>query len=413
MTPPRTRPLAAALLIAAACATALLAGCSKDASKNAPVARKPVQVGVVTIESQRLAINTELPGRTSALLTAEIRPQIGGIVRQRLFTEGALVKAGQVLYEIEPASYQAAYASTQASVRKAESTVAAAQIVARRSAELLKIDAVSQQVNDEAQATLQQSQADLGVARAAQDAARINLGYTRITAPISGRIGLSSVTPGALVTTSQTTALATVQQLDKLYVDVTQSSSELLRLKRDLAAGKLKRSGENEARIKLLLEDGSAYPQEGRLTFAGVTVNQTTGAITLRGVVPNPDGLLMPGMYVRTVLEEGVDDAALLIPQRAVTRTPTGGATALLVGPDNKVERRTMVVDRAVGNQWQVTRGLKAGERVLIEGSQRVKPGDVVQPVAISAAAALAAPAAASGSAASASGAAPASAASR
>lgn len=379
-------------LFTAALVAALLAGCSKAPDKAAaPAAKKAVQVGVVTVQSQRLAVHTELPGRTSAMLTAEIRPQVGGIVQKRLFTEGALVKAGQVLYEIDPASYQAAFASAQAGVRKAESSVAAAQTVARRNSELLKIDAVSQQVDDESKATLAQAQADLAVARAAQDTARINLGYTRIVSPISGRIGLSSVTPGALVTTSQTTALATVQQLDRLYVDVTQSSAELLRLKRDLAAGKLQRSGDNEASIKLLLEDGSPYPQPGRLTFSGVTVNASTGAITLRGVVPNPDGLLMPGMYVRAVLEEGVNDAALLVPQRAVTRTPTGGATALLVGADNKVERRTMVVDRAVGNQWQVIGGLRDGERVLIEGSQRVKPGDLVEPVTVSTAVALSA----------------------
>ncbi|HSI59514.1 MAG TPA: efflux RND transporter periplasmic adaptor subunit [Ideonella sp.] len=388
MKSPRSRWPVVALPMAALCAAALLAGCSGEASTaKASAERKAQQVGVLAIQPQRLAVSTELPGRTSARLTAEIRPQVGGIVQQRLFTEGSLVKAGQVLYQIDPASYQAAFASAQASVKKAESSVAAAQIAARRNAELLKIDAVSQQVNDDAQATLQQAQADLGVARAAQETARINLGFTRIAAPISGRIGLSSVTPGALVTTSQTTALATVQQLDTLYVDVTQSSAELLRLKREFASGKLKRSGENEARIKLLLEDGSPYPQEGRLTFNGVTVNATTGAITLRGVVPNPDGLLMPGMYVRAVLEEGVDEAALLVPQRAVTRTPTGGATALLVGPGDKVERRSLVVDRAVGNQWQVTGGLKAGERVLIEGSQRVKPGDTVQAVAMSASA--------------------------
>jgi membrane fusion protein (multidrug efflux system) len=368
-------------------AVAALAGCSKtDGGKQAraqPPASK--EVGVVTVQPQRLAITTELPGRTTARLIAEIRPQVGGIVQKRLFTEGALVKEGQPLYQIDPATYQAAYASTQASVKKAESNVAAAQTNARRNAELVAIDAISKQVNDDSQATLQQAEADLGVARASQETARINLGFTRIVSPISGRVGLSTVTPGALVTAAQATALTTVQQLDPIFVDVTQSSTELLRLKRDLAAGKLKRTGNgsaDEAPIKLLLEDGSAYAREGRLTFSGVTVNTGTGAITLRAVVPNPDGLLMPGMYVRAVLDQGVDDAALLVPQQAVARTNTGSATALVLGEGNKVERRQLVVDRAVGNRWQVTKGLVAGERVVVDGSQRVKPGDVAVPVA-------------------------------
>jgi membrane fusion protein, multidrug efflux system len=355
-----------------------LAGCSsgtedaKAAAASAP--RKPAQVGVVTLQARNLSLETELPGRTGARLTAEIRPQVTGIIQQRLFNEGELVRAGQVLYQLDPATYQAAFASAQASVRKAESGVASARVSAQRNAELLKIDAVSQQVNDDAQAALQQAEADLGVARAALETARI-------TAPISGRIGLSAVTPGALVTASQATALATVQQLDPIQVDITQSSTELLRLKRLLAEGRLKRSGENEAAVRIVLEDGSTYPQPGRLTFSGVNVNATTGAITLRAVVPNAQGLLMPGMYVRAVLQEGVAENAVLVPQQGVTRTPTGGATALVVGPDNKVQRRSITVDRAVGNQWQVVQGLSAGERVLVEGSQRAKPGDTVDPV--------------------------------
>ena len=373
----------AAVWLAAALVTAL-AGCtgrSDSAAAAASAPRKPAQVGVVTLQARSLSLETELSGRTSARLVAEIRPQVSGIVQKRLFTEGEWVQAGQVLYQLDPATYQAAFASAQASVRKAESSVAAARVNAQRNAELLKIDAVSQQVAEDAQATLQQAEADLGVARAALESARINLGYTRITAPISGRIGLSSVTPGALVTASQSTALATVQQLDPVQVDITQSSTELLRLKRLLAEGKLKRSGQNEASVRIVLEDGSTYPEPGRLTFSGVNVNATTGAITLRAVVPNPQGLLMPGMYVRALLQEGVAENALLVPQQAVTRTPTGGATALVVGADNKVQRRSITVDRAVGNQWQVTQGLAAGERVLVEGSQRARPGDTVDPV--------------------------------
>lgn len=404
--------LASALVIA-------LAGCSgrsDTAAAAASAPRKPAQVGVVTLQARSLNLETELSGRTSARLVAEIRPQVSGIVQKRLFTEGEWVQAGQALYQLDPATYQAAFASAQASVRKAESSVAAARVNAQRNAELLKIDAVSQQVADDALATLQQAEADLGVARAALESARINLGYTRITAPISGRIGLSSVTPGALVTASQATALATVQQLDPVQVDITQSSTELLRLKRLLAEGKLKRSGENEASVRIVLEDGSTYAEPGRLTFSGVNVNATTGAITLRAVVPNPQGLLMPGMYVRALLQEGVAENALLVPQQAVTRTPTGGATALVVGADNKVQRRSITVDRAVGNQWQVTQGLVAGERVLVEGSQRARPGDTVDPVpfvpkSAGAASAASAPTATSGAAGAAPGASAASAA--
>ena len=379
-----------------ACALALgllggIAGCSGASSvpPQAPSDSAVAQVGVVTLQAENQPITTELSGRTRARLSAEIRPQVGGIVQQRLFEEGALVKAGQVLYQLDPASYQAAYASAQASVAKAEATLNAAKTAARRNAELAKIDAVSQQANDDSQATLQQAQADLGVARAALDTARINLGFTRITAPIAGRIEASSVTPGALVTASQTTALTTVQQLDPIHVDVTQSTTELLRLRRELASGALKSADSgngngtgNEATVQLMLEDGTAYAHPGRLQFSSVTVNEGTGAVTLRILVPNPERTLLPGMYVRAVLEEGVAEQALLVPQQGVSRTASGDASALVVTPDDKVEKRALKVSRAVGNRWQVTEGLKAGERVIVEGSLKVKAGDTVKPVA-------------------------------
>lgn len=359
----------------------LIAGCGKSAPPAVKAA--PPQVGVVRVEPQSLTVTTELPGRTNARLIAEIRPQVGGIIQKRLFEEGAQVKAGQVLYQIDPASFEASHASAQAGVGKAEATLNAARVTAERNAELVKIKAISQQVNDDSQAAYKQAKAELEVARAALATARINLERTRITAPISGRADISTVTPGALVTANQDVALTTVQQLDSLYVDVSQSSSELLRLKRDFASGALKRSGENEAPIRLVLEDGTVYPHPGKLQFSGVTVNRGTGAVTLRAVVPNPDGVLMPGMYVRAQLESGVAENALLVPQQGVTRTPSGEASALVVGADNKVERRVLKVDRAVGNRWQVISGLKAGDLLIVDGLQRVKPGTVVQTVAV------------------------------
>ena len=374
-TPPRVLRLGIVLCLVAG---VLAAGCSRNDAKPA-AAPQPKDVGVVTIKPERIAFNTELSGRTVAPVIAEIRPQVGGIVQKRLFNEGSQVKAGQPLYQLDPAPFQAAYASAQANVRKAESTAATARTVASRNAELVKIDAISKQLNESTLAAAQQAEADVAVARASEQTARINLGYTRINSPITGWVELSTVTPGALVTANQATALTTVQQLDPVHVHVTQSSAELLRLKRDLAEGRLQRGNANEAPIKLMLEDGSAYPYDGKLTFAGVTVDSGTGSVTLRAVVPNPDRLLMPGMYVRAVLREGVNEAALLVPQQAVTRAPDGSASTLVVGADGKLAKRQIVVGRAVANRWQVLDGLKAGDRVLVEGSQRAKVGDTVR----------------------------------
>ena len=359
----------------------LLGACTDKAPPAAP--RGPASVGVVTLKAERQTVTTELPGRTSAYLSAEIRPQVGGIVQQRLFTEGALVKAGQPLYQLDASGYQVAVASAEASVAKAQASVGTAEVNARRNAELVKIDAVSRQVSDDSQAALVQARSDLAVARAALENARINLGYTRIKAPISGRTTTSTVTPGALVTANQTAALTTIAQLDPLYVDVTQSSTEVLRLKNDLARGRIQKSGEAEAPITLQLEDGSRYPHKGKLQFAGVNVNPGTGAVTLRAVVPNPDGLLMPGMYVRAVLQTGINEQALLVPQQGVNRDTAGNASVLVVNAEDKIERRKITVDAAIGNRWQVGSGLAAGERVVVEGFQRIKPGDSVKPTEV------------------------------
>jgi membrane fusion protein (multidrug efflux system) len=359
----------------------LVAGCSDASSKAAPAAqqKRVVEVGVVTLQASDQAITTELPGRTTAYLSADIRPQVGGIVKARLFQEGSQVKAGQALYQIEPATYEAAVRSAQAALVKARATLAAARLTAARNAELVKIDAISKQTNDDSQASLQEAEADVGSAEAALATARINLGFTRITAPISGRVDTSTVTPGALVEASQATALTTVQQSDPIYVDIPQSSTALLKLKREMASGKLSKDG--QATIRLQLDDGTTYAHEGKLSVSGAAVNQSSGAVTLRAVVPNPEGLLMPGMYVRAVLAEGVARKTLLVPQQAVTRTPSGGATVLLVGAGGKVEKHAVGVGRAIGNAWQVTDGLSAGQQVIVEGSQKVSVGDTVKAV--------------------------------
>jgi len=347
---------------------ASLAACTGQPPPAAPP--KAPTVGVFKVEPRVQAISAELPGRTTARMVAEIRPQVSGIVLKRLFEEGALVKSGQVLYEIDPATYRAAVSSAEAGVSKAAATLGSARTVAERDAELVKIDAISQQQRDSSAAALKQAQADLEVARAALQTARINLERTRITSPIAGRISVSTVTPGALVTANQEAALTTVLQLDPLYVDIVQSSTELLRLKRELADGTLQSRGASEAPIKIVLEDGTPYPYPGRLKFSGVSVNPSTGAVTLRGEVPNPDGLLMPGMYVRALLETGVADHALLVPQQGITRTPSGDASAWVVGPGNKVEARKLTVDRVIDNRWQVTSGLTSGDLVIVEGLQ-------------------------------------------
>lgn len=378
--PVSSKIVAAALLLALG--SAQLSGCSESRSAT-DLAPKAVEVGVVTLTAQALTLSTELAGRTSAYMIAQIRPQVGGIVQKRAFTEGALVKAGELLYQIDPASYQAAYASAKAGVARAEATVNSARLKAKRQAELFAIEAISQQDNEDAQASLQQAAADLASAQAALDTAGINLERTRITSPIGGRVETSSVTPGALVTANQEAVLTTVQQLDPIYVDVPQSSAEVLQLRQAVARGTLKSEGNGAARIRIVLEDGSTYRHEGKLQFSGVTVNTTTGAVTLRALVPNPEHLLMPGMYVRAKLEQGTDPQAVLVPQQGVGRDTAGRATAMVVSADGKVEQRNVTVAEVVGQNWRVTSGLAVGEKVIVEGSAKVLPGQIVHAVAV------------------------------
>jgi len=374
------RPVAtySSTLIAALAAACLLTACGKPPGGAPPAAGTPV-VGVLTVQPQRVALSTELPGRTVPFLIADVRPQVNGIVKTRNFREGSDVKAGAALYQIDPATYKAAYDSNVAALAKAQASLKTTRLKADRYKELVAIQAVSQQDYDDAAASLGQGEADVASAKANVETSRINLAYARVDAPISGRIGKSSVTPGALVTASQTTALATIQQLDPIYVDVTQPSASLLRLKQALARGELQQAGANAARVKLMMEDGSTYPLEGKLEFSDVTVDQSTGAITLRAVFPNPKADLLPGMYVRAVLQEGVKEQGLLVPQQAVSRDNAGKPTAYVVGSDNKLQRRTLETDRAVGDQWLVRSGLQAGEQLVVDGQQSARPGAEVK----------------------------------
>ncbi len=358
----------------------LLAGCGKPQSAGQKPPAGPPEVGIITIKPQRAAITTELSGRTAPYLIAEVRPQVGGIVQKRLFTEGSDVKAGAVLYQIDPASYQAAYAGAKAALSKAEANSAPLRLKAERYKELVKINAVSKQDYDDISAAMNLAEADIESAKAALETARINLAYTRITAPISGRIGRSAVTSGALLTASQVPPLATIQQLDSVYVDVTQSSAELLRLKKAVSSGQFKGSN-GQAKVKLILEDGSAYPLPGIMKFSEVTVDQSTGSVTLRAVFPNPKQTLLPGMFVRAVVEEGMSEQAILVPQRGVTRNPAGNPLVLVVGAEEKVEPRVIKTDRTLGENWLVTEGLKAGDRVILEGIQKARPGTAVKAV--------------------------------
>ena len=358
----------------------ILTACGKKQAPAGPP-QGPPEVGVVEIKPERVALTTELSGRTSAHRTAEVRPQVSGIIQKRVFTEGIDVKAGQLLYQIDPASYQAAYASAKAALARAEANLVPARLKAERYKDLVALKAVSQQDYDDAHAALKQAEADVASTRAAVETARINLAYTKVTAPISGRIGRSTVTDGALVTANQPTALATIQQLSQMYVDVTQSTSEMLRLKQNLASGLLKHSGADQARVKLILENGSDYPLPGTLKFSEVTVDQSTGSITLRAVFPNPKQVLLPGMFVRAILEEGTSEQAILVPQRGVTRDPAGNAMVMVVGAEEKVEPRVIKAARTVGDKWLVSEGLKAGDRVILEGIQKARPGMPVKAV--------------------------------
>ena len=385
--PPQVSPRRASTLALLAAST--LAACGGKA--NAPATGGPVEVGVVTLAPTSVTLTRELPGRTSAFRVAEVRARVNGIVLKRLFAEGSDVKEGQRLFLIDPAPYEAALEGARAALVRAEASLANATLVARRFADLVKDDAVSRQENDTAQAALQTAAADVAAARAAERLAALNLGYTAVTSPISGRIGRSAVTEGAYVQAALATQLATVQQLDPVYVDVPQSATEVLKLRRDLDSGRLQGAGQGKARVRLVTEDGREYPQPGVLQFADVTVDPGTGSITLRVIFPNPKGELLPGLFVRARLEEAIDPAALLVPQVAVTRDQKGLPVALVVNAEKKVERRQLVTDRAVGDAWLVTEGVKAGEQVIVEGLQKVRPGASVTPVPAAAAAAPAA----------------------
>jgi membrane fusion protein (multidrug efflux system) len=339
------------------------------------------EVAVVTIQPKQLAITTELPGRTSANLVADVRPQVGGIIQKRLFTEGSEVKTGQVLFQIDPELFQEALHNAKAALMRSEANLQAIRLKADRMRELLVEKAVSQQDYDDAAAALKQTEADIQYWKAMVETALINLKYTAVTAPISGRIGRSNVTVGALVTAQQPAALATVQRLDPMYVDVPQSTTEVLRLRRSLEEGLLDQNGANQKKVQLILEDGTAYPLAGTLQFRDVTVDPTTGSVILRAIFPNPNGVLLPGMFVRTLVQEGVDKKALLIPQQAVSRDPKGTPLTLIVDAKSKVQLRMLTLDRAIGDQWLVSSGLAPGERVIVEGMQKVTPGVSVKTV--------------------------------
>jgi membrane fusion protein, multidrug efflux system len=367
------------LAVAALAAAFILSGCQNSAGK-ATQSDSP-EVAVVEIKPERVEITTELPGRTSAYLVAEVRPQVSGIIQQRHFREGSDVKAGDFLYQIDPATYQAAWESARAQLARTEANITAIRVRAERYKELVEIKAVSRQEYDDATAALKQAEAEIAAGKAAVETARINLAYTRVTAPISGRIGKSSVTVGALVTANQPVPLATIQQIDPVYVDVTQSSAVLLRLQKAMASGALKRDSANRAKVKLILEDGTPYPLEGALQFQDVTVDPTTGSYILRIVFANPKRILLPGMFVRAVLEEGVSEQALLVPQQGVSRDPKGNPVALIVDAESKVQQRVLTVVRTIGDKWLVSGGLAPGDRVIVEGVQKVRPGASVKAV--------------------------------
>ncbi|WP_346832424.1 efflux RND transporter periplasmic adaptor subunit [Pseudomonas abietaniphila] len=354
---------AVTVLVTAVALASLLSGCSKK--EEAAAAPPPPQVGVVTLKTQAYTLTTELPGRTTAFRVAEVRPQVNGIILKRLFTEGADVKAGQQLYQIDPSIYQANLDSAKATYQSANS-------LANRYKQLINEQAVSRQEYDTAVGSAREAQA-------AVQTAEINVRYTKVYAPISGRIGRSSVTEGALVSSAQADAMATIQQLDPIYVDVTQSSVDMLKLRRELESGQLQKAGDNAAKVKLVLEDGSVYPIDGKLEFSEVSVDETTGSVTLRAVFQNPDHTLLPGMFVHARLQAGVAANAILVPQQGITRDLKGTPTALIVNQDNKVESRTLVANRTIGSDWLVEKGLNAGDRVITEGLQYVKPGAQVK----------------------------------
>ncbi|NLX04609.1 MAG: efflux RND transporter periplasmic adaptor subunit [Phycisphaerae bacterium] len=378
----RIRRIAAVGVFAAGLA---LTGCDRTSGDAPPAQAALPEVAVVTVEPQRVVLSAELPARTAAHLIAEVRPQVGGIIQERLFTEGADVNEGDMLYRIDPALYQAAYDNAVAALSRSEANLPPIQSKVTRFEEAVAAKAISRQAYDEAVAALNQVKADIEYGQAAVQAAQINLGYTRVTAPISGRIGRSSVTVGALVSAHQPVPLAIIQQLDPIYVDASQSSANLLRLKQNMAAGRIKSGGADQARVRLRLEDGTPYPLEGTLKFSEATVDPSTGSFILRMVFPNPDHVLLPGMYVRVVIEEGVVEQAILAPQQGVSRDHKGNPQAMVVDAEGKARQQMITVDRAIGDTWLVTSGLAPGDRVIVEGLQKVRPGSAVKAVPLAA----------------------------
>lgn len=371
---PKTSDSARAALLAAAAAL-LLSACGKDAGGPPP----PPEVSVITLKPRPVAIMDQLPGRTTAFKVAEVRPQVTGIVLKRLFAEGTEVKAGQQLFQIDSGSYRAALSSAEAALKRAEAQAVTAKLLAERYEPLIAANAVSKQENDEAIAARARAEADVASARAAVDAARINVVYTQVLSPITGQIGRTLVTEGALVTSAQAAPLATVQQLDPIYVDIAQSSTEILRLQRQLANGQLVKDDKNQAEVTLTLEDGSVYPERGRLKVSEASVDPSTGSVVLRAVFPNPRRELLPGMFVRAQLTQGTRSAALMVPQRGVSHNPKGEATVLIVDKDEKVAERIVTADRAINGEWLITDGLAAGDRVIVDGLQKAKPGSPVK----------------------------------
>lgn len=369
------RSTAAAASGAAFAVAFTLSGCAPGHGQGQN--RGPPEVGVVTLTSQPVTLETELPGRTSPFEVSDVRPQVGGIVKARLFVEGSNVKAGQVLYQIDPAPYRAAYDQATAQLASAQATLLTDQAKAERYADLVKIKGVSEQDYDDAEAAYRAAAAAVQQQKAAVEAARINLDYTKVTAPIGGRIGVSAYTQGALVTADQATALSTVQRLDPIYVDINQSAADLLKLRRDIAAGQLNHGGPESAVVRLKLEDGSDYPLPGKLEFTDITVDQTTGSVTLRAVFPNPDGVLLPGMYVRAEVNEGIDNAGLLAPQQGVLRDQAGRPIAWIVDAQGKAQLRNLRTARAIGDKWLVSDGLRPGDRLVVEGVQRLQQSGV------------------------------------
>ncbi len=372
----RTAPVALPIALFLSLA---LAACGGDDQAGGD--RPPPEAGFITVEGQPFTITNELPGRTTPYQIAEVRPQVTGIIEARLFEEGELVEAGEPLYRVDSRLYKADVASARANLASAQATLKSTRLRAERFDKLLKMNAVSQQEYDEAQAALGENQAQVDAARAALETARINLDYTTMEAPISGRIGRSTVTAGALVTANQTQALATIRQLDPIYVDVTQSNQALRRLREALESGRLEKVGEDQARVTLLLQDGSQFKQDGALQFSEYAVDESTGAVTLRALFPNPEGDLLPGMFVRARLPQGQRNNAILVPQKGIARDPTGQATAMVIGAEDKVESRKVTTERAVGNQWLISDGLNEGDRLIIEGLQKIRPGAAVTPV--------------------------------